>query len=122
MVPIGALAQENVEAQKQLFNQKCSPCHSPDLVYKDARTRAGWEILLKNKQRLTQGKGEMEISDGQAAAIVDYFANYVSKEIMASRQRRTRLFFGATGLFFALMAFVIYLSVRQQRAKEKGKQ
>lgn len=114
-----ALAQDNLDAQRQLFNQKCSPCHSPNLVYKDARTRAGWELLLKSKQRMTEGKGEMEISDSQAGAIVDYLTDYVNLEIKATRKSRTRLFFAATGVFFALMAFVIYLSVRQQRAKEQ---
>ena|SRR3990172_7685727 len=108
-----------VEAKKMLFQQKCSACHNLDLATKEPRARARWEILMRNKQNMTRGKGALEISDREATALVDYLADYLGPEIGRQRQYRARLFFAGTFAFFALMAFIIYISVKQQRRKDK---
>lgn len=122
LVPGLALGQADystVEAKKMLFQQKCSGCHSLELATKEPRARARWEILMRNKQSLTRDKGAPAISDAEAAALVNYLADYLGPEIGRARQYRARLFLAGTFAFFALMAFIIYIGVKQRRREEK---
>lgn len=101
----------------RLLVQKCSACHGADLVYKDVRPKAAWEIFIKGKQRLVKGREDLEISDGQAALLVEYLADYVGPEVQARRRSRARLFLVGAGAFFLIMAIVIYIGVRQRASR-----
>ncbi|MEE8449580.1 MAG: cytochrome c [Thermodesulfobacteriota bacterium] len=111
------------EEARHLLVQKCSACHGVDRVYKEARPKAAWEIFIKAKQRLVQGRGDMEVSDAQAAVLVDYLTNYIGPEVQARRKSRARLFLIGVGGFLLILAIAIYIGVRQRvsRSATAGK-
>lgn len=111
------------EEARHLLVQKCSACHGVDRVYKEARPKAAWEIFIKAKQRLVQGRGDMEVSDAQAALLVDYLANYIGPEVQARRKSQARLFLIGVGGFLLILAIAIYIGVRQRvsRSATAGK-
>ena len=68
-VPVQAAGKNN--APEQLFQAKCSACHSVEIALHMKKDRKGWEDTVK----LMQKKRPNFISDQDAKMIVDYLVS-----------------------------------------------
>jgi cytochrome c5 len=70
LVAGGAVAANDEQAAKVLFETKCSVCHDINRPLGKKKDRAGWERTVKRMQ----GKRADLISDAEVEIIVNYLA------------------------------------------------
>ncbi len=67
-------AADSGEARR-LFERKCSTCHSIERPKSQGKTKTGWQATVLRMKR-----HGARLSDGDAAAIVDYLARTYPKK------------------------------------------
>ncbi|MBF0327843.1 MAG: hypothetical protein HQL10_01645 [Nitrospirae bacterium] len=67
-------ADNKDNAQKKLFEQKCSQCHSLDEPRSQRNTKDGWTELVTRMR----GNG-CDLTNSEAAAIIDYLSKEFGK-------------------------------------------
>ncbi len=63
-----AIASEDMDPAKALFEEKCSACHTTEKPLGKTKDKDGWTATVKRMQEKKPG----HISDEEAAKIIDY--------------------------------------------------
>ena len=76
--PLTAQATTTTDA-KEIFESKCSACHSINRPKSKTKTRSGWEATVKRMQDSNGARTVAGLTDEDAEKIIDYLAEKYGK-------------------------------------------